>query len=65
MKTILLTVCCLLIAFVASAHAYLDPGTGSYVLQMAIAGIVSGLFAIKMFWRKIVEFFSKMFNGKK
>jgi hypothetical protein len=65
MKIVFLASFYLLFSLVSDSYAYLDPGTGSYVLQMVIAGIVSGLFAIKMFWRKIVEFFSNMFKGKK
>lgn len=48
-----------------NAHAYLDPGTGSVFLQMLIAGIVSAMFALKMFWRRIVDFFTGIFKGKK
>ncbi|HPR63836.1 MAG TPA: hypothetical protein PK014_06405 [Thermoanaerobaculia bacterium] len=39
--------------------AYLDPGTGSYFFQMLIAALVGGLFAIKMFWKKILIFFHR------
>ena len=44
---------------VREAHAYLDPGTGSYILQILIAGLVGALFMLKMFWGRIVGFFSK------
>ena len=37
----------------ADAHAYLDPGTGSYVFQMVIAVILSGAFTIKHFWHRM------------
>ena len=37
------------------AHAYVDPGTGSVVLQMVIAGALGAAFTLKRFWRKIVE----------
>lgn len=30
--------------------AYLDPGTGSLVLQMSVAGLLGGLFVVKSFW---------------
>ena len=46
----------------SNAHAYLDPGTGSYILQMIIAGILGAAFAIKMFWIRIKGFFEKMFS---
>jgi hypothetical protein len=44
-----------------NAYAYIDPGTGSYVLQILIASVVSGLFVIKMWWAKIKSF---IFKGK-
>lgn len=47
-----------LVACVTDARAYVDPGTGSYVLQIVIAGLVAGLFAIKTFWLNIVAFFN-------
>jgi hypothetical protein len=40
----------------ASAHAYIDPGTGSFVIQGIIAAIVGVGFAIKMFWHRIKAF---------
>ena len=48
-----------------NAFAYLDPGTGSYIFQIFIATIVAGLFAIKMFWRKIKGFFLNYLFKKK
>jgi hypothetical protein len=41
------------------AHAYLDPGTGSYILQILIAGLFGALFMLKVFWGRIVGFFGK------
>ncbi len=41
------------------AYAYLDPGTGSMVLQAIVAGVLGSMFAIKMYWAKIVAFFRK------
>ena len=43
----------------APAHAYLDPGTGSMILQ-ALIGAVTGLFVIGgVYWAKIKAFFSR------
>ena len=39
------------------AHAYLDPGTGSILLQAIIGGIVGGLVFIKVYWRKLRSYF--------
>jgi hypothetical protein len=37
------------------AQAYLDPGSGSYALQVAIAGLFGFLFSAKMFWGRMKE----------
>ncbi len=47
-----------------NAFAYIDPGTGSYIIQIIIAALVGGLFAIKMFWIKIKTFITSMFKKK-
>ena len=44
--------------------AYLDPGTGSMILQLLIAGLVGAGFAVKMFWFNIKGFFTRLFAGK-
>ncbi len=43
-----------------TAYAYLDPGTGSFIIQIIIAGFVSTMFAIKIYWRKIKDFFGNL-----
>ncbi len=35
------------------AQAYIDPGTGSYLLQAMAAGILAALFIVKGFWSNI------------
>jgi hypothetical protein len=52
----------ILFIFPTTAQAYLDPGTGSYILQLLAAGIFAGLFAVKIFWQKIRSFFSSLFS---
>jgi len=47
-----------------NAHAYLDPGTGSYIFQVLMAGLIGGLYAIKVYWQKIKNFFSERFPRK-
>lgn len=51
-----------LAVFPASAFAYLDPGTGSYVLQLAIGFILGSLWAIKMGWHRISAFVKNVFS---
>lgn len=65
MKAVFVMIVILFIVSSDEAYAYLDPGTGSYMLQIIIAGIVSVLFSLKMFWRRIVDFFTDLFKGKK
>ena len=42
-----------------NAYAYLDPGTGSILIQGIIAAIAGGLFTIRMYWQKVKDFFNK------
>lgn len=43
----------LVLGLPAAAHAYIDPGTGSYVLQLLIGGILGASLAFKGFWRHL------------
>lgn len=52
----------LILLFVFDSHqaqAYLDPGSGSFLFQIIVGGLLSALFAIKLYFRKIKSFFSK------
>jgi hypothetical protein len=48
-----------------SAHAYIDPGTGSYVLQTLLAIVLAGLYAMKIYWRHIIGFFRGSFGRQR
>ena len=37
----------------SNAFAYLDPGTGSLIIQSVIAGIAAAAYGIRMYWYKI------------
>ena len=41
------------------AFAYLDMGTGTFVVQMIVAGIAGGLVSLKLFWRELVAKFKR------
>ena len=43
------------------AQAYIDPGTGSYVLQIVIASALAAGFVIKATWKNIVGAVTKRF----
>ena len=42
--------------------AYLDPGTGSLIIQVVIGVAVGGLFTVKIFWNRIKTFFKNLFS---
>ena len=37
------------------AWAYIDPGTGSYLIQVIMAVFLGSLFVLKSFWKKTVR----------
>lgn len=39
----------------AGVMAYIDMGSGSFLLQFLVAGIAGALFAVKIYWRRIVD----------
>ena len=43
----------------AGQLAYLDPGTGSLILQFIVGGTLGAALMLKIFWRKIVGLFSR------
>ena len=47
------------LALVADAHAYLDPGTGSFIFQTIIAMVVGSAFALKTYWQRIKAMFGR------
>jgi hypothetical protein len=53
------------IGLVNVAQAYLDPGTGSYLVQILIGGLLGGLFAVGMFWRRLWAVVRRIFSGKR
>lgn len=57
----------LVATFSAPAYAYLDPGTGSMLLQALIGGIAAGATVISIYWQKIKIFMNEHFakTGKK
>ena len=54
----LITFICILY-WPVQANAYIDPGSGSLILQGIIAGIAMGLYTIKLYWYRIKSFFKK------
>lgn len=46
-------------------HAYIDPGTGSIVLQAVIGAFAAAVVAIGMFWKQIKTFVKNLFSRSK
>jgi hypothetical protein len=45
-----------------AAHAYLDPGTGSIILQGLIAGIIGTAALARMYWTRLKLIFRRTFG---
>ena len=41
-------------ASTSTAHAYLDPGTGSIILQVLLGGVAGLALACKLYWQKLL-----------
>ena len=45
--------------FARDAHAYLDPGSASLIIQGLIAGVASAISLCALYWAKVKSFFTK------
>ncbi len=57
MRTLIVAVLAFL-ALHTPAYAYLDPGTGSMILQAIIGGVAVGAATISVYWKKLISVFS-------
>jgi len=53
------------LVLVKRAHAYIDPGTGSMLVQAVLAAVAAASVSIGIFRRRIRSFFSRLFGRKK
>jgi hypothetical protein len=49
----------LLLLVATPAKAYIDPGTGSFLVQGIIAAILGAAVALRMYWRRIKALFTR------
>jgi ribose/xylose/arabinose/galactoside ABC-type transport system permease subunit len=49
----------LTLVFPLCQHAYLDPGTGSYLFQILLAGLLGAGMTVRIFWGRIKTFFTR------
>ena len=61
-KNVLILAPILLFLSIRKAHAYIDPGTGSYIIQVMIGGLLGAAFALKVYWRKIKFYFANLLS---
>lgn len=53
------------LTYAAPAFAYLDPGTGSIILQGIIATVAGMLVAGRLYWQRVKMFFAGLVSGDK
>jgi hypothetical protein len=53
----------LMLATPLDALAYVDPGTGSYVFQLAIAGGLAALYTVRHYWQSLKATIRSWFGG--
>ena len=58
-----------LLCSISKAHAYLDPGTGSIILQAILGFVAAAIASISIYWTKfkllVIRLFKKKENKKK
>ena len=43
-------------------QAYLDPGSGSYIVQLVLASLMGALFVLGVYRKKFTDFFKNLFS---
>lgn len=49
----------LLVVIPDASYGYIDPGSGSFLLQAALAGLLGLSFTLKSFWRSLKDRFTR------
>jgi hypothetical protein len=59
MKRFLITVALvwMLFVFVRPAYAYLDPGSGSMILQAVLGIFAAAMVVLRIYWSRLLRFF--------
>jgi len=57
-----LLITCIIMTLYDEAYAYLDPGTGSFIFQMALAAVLAAAVTMKLWWKKVIMFISGIFS---
>ncbi len=64
-KYFLQTVIVIFFILSGTANAYLDPGTGSIILQAILGFIAASIATASFYWNKVKLFFIKLFKKDK
>ena len=64
MKNYLFYIVAIYILLNTDAYAYLDPGSGSMILQAILGFIAAALATVSYYWEKVKTFLSKLFRKK-
>ena len=46
------------------AEAYIDPGSGSYIIQIVIGAVLAGFYLLTSFWKNVVAKIQSKFKPK-
>ena len=52
-----------LLLYPSTVYAYLDPGTGSLIVQASVAAFFAVSLVIRVYWRKIKVFITALFSS--
>ena len=50
--------------WIARPVQYLDPGSGSYLLQLLIAAALGALIALRLYWKRVKGFVSRLLGRR-
>ena len=60
-----LCVVAVLVAFEKPAGAYLDPGTGSMLLQVLLGGVAAVGVVARLYWHRLTAVFARLQRSKR
>ena len=55
----LLLLLAMILIFQNNLYSYLDPGSGSMILQLLLAVVFAASFAMKSFFKRVITYFKK------
>ncbi len=64
-KASVFTVAALGLLIASTSHAYLDPGTGSIILQSLLAGIAVAIGVLRVYWQRFKSFLADLTGGSR